>query len=95
MLSLENMSISALQAMTKTQTTSYSWIDIYIYKIHIMIIEETITFVCLYYIFVKYACIYLMMPCIWTERNKEYCIVLYCIVLIGYCLRSDIYLGKD
>ena len=27
------------------------------------------------YIFVKYACIYLMMPCIWTDRNKEYCIV--------------------
>ena len=30
MLSLEIMSISALRAMTKTQTTSYSWIDIYI-----------------------------------------------------------------
>ena len=48
-----------------------------------MTIVETITFVCLYYIFVKYACIYLMMPCIWTGRNKEYCISLYFLVL--YC----------
>ena len=46
-------------------------------EIHIMTIVETITFVYLYYMIDMY----LMMSCMWTERNKKvYCIVLNCIV---------------
>ena len=41
-----------------------------------LFISASVIFVC------KYACICLMLPRMWTESNKEFCIVLYCIVLI-------------